>query len=492
MHNGLTETERQLRLKLRDDFLYYSSRCLVINTKNGTTEKFKLNKAQQYVHSKLEDQLKRTGRVRALILKGRQQGISTYIQGRFLWLTTHRRGIKAFILTNSHAATASLYTMTRRYYSNLPLVVKPAIAKNNGAELDFQYLDSGYRVSTSGSQGVGRGSTITLFHGSEVAYWKNGEDHLPGILQAVPDASKTEILLESTAAGPQGLFYKMCMDAYTGKSEFELIFVPWWWQDEYSDPIPDGFEPTPEEQDYMTTHGATLGNIVWRRRKINTFVRGIIDFRREYPATVEEAFSAESEEALWTREDFTNISHSKYNDLVEEYGEEETVIGFDPAGSSNEGSDENGIIIATKLGNGKVYIRKDLSGKYAPTDIVKKTIEIYWAFDADRLTIETNYGGHWVTDAFAVEDSNVYIHTVHARKGKFLRAQPVAQAYRRGLVVHVGDLSALEAEQTTWNPNDTKSKSPNRIDALVYSVQDLLDLNQAAKKDETPVLWSLG
>lgn len=448
-----------------------------------------MNRAQTYVHEQLEKQRKETGKVRAIILKGRQQGISTYIEARFLHQTTHRKGVRTFILTHAQSATQSLYTMTKRYYYNLPELVRPTISKNNVTELDFRYLDSGYRVATAGSTGVGRGSTINLLHASEVAYWPNGEDHITGVLQAVADVPNTEIIMESTASGPEGLFYKMCMDAHHGNSPYRLVFVPWFWQDEYREEVPDNFELTLEEKTYAEEYDLDSEQMLWRRNKINTFVRGIADFRREYPATVEEAFLAEAENALWLRKDIEVIPKHRFDQLLSEFEDEsDTIIGFDPAGTSKESSDESGVIVATLIGD-IVYVHHDASGRYRPDAIVSDIRNLYHRYDASRLTIETNFGGDWIPSTFEAEDPNIVIHKVHARKGKKLRAEPVAHAYRQGRVKHVGNLSKLEDEMTTWNPYDSKARSPNRIDALVYAVTDLLDI---AVKRETPVLWSAG
>lgn len=484
----MNELEIQIRRKLRGSFEYYSPRCLKITTKSGEFVPFNMNKAQQFVHEKLEQQLKETGKVRAIVLKGRQQGMSTYIQARYLWKTTQKKGVKAFILTHSASATSSLYSMTKRYYNNLPDVVKPVISKNNASELDFKFLDSGYRVATAGSSGVGRGSTIHYLHASEVAYWPNGEEHITGVLQAIADAPGTEIILESTAAGPTGLFYTMCMNAYEGKGDFELIFVPWFWQPEYRTKTPTDFQLTPEEETYKNDHGLDDDQIYWRRKKIETFIRGVADFRREYPATIQEAFTAEAENALWSRTDFKTISWNRYTELLQNADRVDTVIGYDPAGTSNENSDESGIIVSSLIDD-TVYVFNDSSGKYKPTEIVTMISNLYYKYDADRLTIETNYGGDWIPSTFESHDPNIVVHKVHARKGKRLRAEPVAQAYRQGRIVHVGDLSFLEDEMTTWNPYDQRMRSPNRIDALVYSVTDLLDIGQP---QETPVLWSAG
>ena len=61
----------------------FAKNFLVIHDKSGAERYFELNRAQQYIHDRLEAQLLATGKVRALVLKGRQQGVSTLIQARF-------------------------------------------------------------------------------------------------------------------------------------------------------------------------------------------------------------------------------------------------------------------------------------------------------------------------------------------------------------------------------------------------------------------------
>src|SRR5690606_16716741 len=115
--------------------------------------------------------------------------------------------------------------------------------------------------------------------------------------------------------------------------------------------------------------------------------------------------------------------------------------------------------------------------------------EQYHHHNANRLTVEVNYGGEWVTSAFHQEDPSINVYKIHAKKGKRLRAQPVAQAYRQGRVVHVGDLSLLEKEMLGWDSLDPKADSPNRVDAMAYGVIDLLDLVETAVPQQT--YWSI-
>jgi len=158
------------RQRLKDDFEFYARNCLKIRTKHEGLQTFVLNDAQQYIHMRLEKQIEETGKVRAIILKGRQQGVSTQVGGRFIQKTTHNKGVRAFILTHDGESTNALFEMTDRFYNNLPPQVKPVTSKANAKELHFELLDSGYKIGTAGNKAVGRGQTIQYFHGSEVAF----------------------------------------------------------------------------------------------------------------------------------------------------------------------------------------------------------------------------------------------------------------------------------------------------------------------------------
>jgi len=140
-------TAQAKRIQLMTDFEFYARNCLMIRTKEHGLQPLKLNKAQLYIHNRLQEQLKETGKVRAIVLKGRQQGMSTYVEGRFLWKVTHNKGVKAFILTHDAESTNALFEMTERYYDNLSEFVKPSAGAANAKELHFDKLDSGYKSS---------------------------------------------------------------------------------------------------------------------------------------------------------------------------------------------------------------------------------------------------------------------------------------------------------------------------------------------------------
>lgn len=321
--------EKAIRQKLKDDFIHYASKCLKIRPKKGSTTPFVLNRVQMYLHEKLEAQKGQTGKVRALVLKGRQQGCSTYVGGRFYHKVSHSFGMQAFILTHALDATSNLYKMAQRYHSNTPAIVRPQVTTSNAKELIFGKLDSGYKVGTAENKNVGRSSTIQLFHGSEIAFWNNCEEHAKGIMQAVPDEPGTEVILESTANGVGNYFHQLWQKAEAGLSEFIAVFLPWYWQEEYVKAVPEDFEATKEEADLVEQYGLSNEQLMWRRNKIVELsingVNGEKAFMQEYPNNSTEAFQLTGEDSYL---DSVLVAKARKG-LAEKYGP--MVLGVDPA-----------------------------------------------------------------------------------------------------------------------------------------------------------------
>jgi hypothetical protein len=221
---------------------------------------------------------------------------STYIQARYFHKVITGRGKKAFILTHDKEATKNLFTMANRFYDNLEPGLVPVADTANAKELYFREFDSGYSVGTAGNKSVGRSQTIQLFHGSEVGFWQFAEDHAKGILQAISNENGTEVILESTANGIGNYFHQRWIAAMGSSSDYQAIFVPWYWQPEYtSNAI--GLEPTEDESYLIELYGQdglTREHIAWRRTKISDLSKdydiGLEQFKQEYPFSANEAF----------------------------------------------------------------------------------------------------------------------------------------------------------------------------------------------------------
>lgn len=150
------------------------------------------------------------------------------------------------------------------------------------------------------------------------------------------------------------------------------------------------------------------------------------------------------------------------------------VIGVDPPG----GQTECGIVCGGLGADGHIYILDDASLSGSPETWSSTVIDTYVYWEADRIVGEKNFGGDMVEHTIRTAEGgrNVSYKNVSASRGKAIRAEPVAAQYERGKVHHVGEFPMLESEQTGWVPNSGMS-SPNRLDALVWAVTELLPGN---------------
>jgi predicted phage terminase large subunit-like protein len=156
------------------------------------------------------------------------------------------------------------------------------------------------------------------------------------------------------------------------------------------------------------------------------------------------------------------------------------VIAVDPATTSHDESDETGIVVAGLGFDGRGYVIEDLSGRFRPEEWAQIVARAFERHRADAVIAETNQGGDMVSTVLrACGATGLPVRTVHAKRGKVLRAEPVAVLYEQGRVSHVGALARLEDQLTTWDPA-ASSASPDRMDALVYALTEML-------VDERPV-----
>lgn len=376
----LSSDEIAIRQRLKDDLGHYGSRCLKIRTKSGKIEPLILNEAQLYVHRKIEEQREKTGRVRALILKARQQGLSTYIGARFYHRVTHSTGVQVFILTHEQSATDNLFGMANRFHEHCPALVRPSTGAANAKELFFDRLDSGYQVGTAGTKAVGRSKTIQLLHGSEAAFWPNASAHFAGVVQTVPELPGTEIILESTANGVGGEFHERWQQAEAGQGDYIAIFVPWFWSSEYQRPVDREFRLTDEEMDYAESYDLTYEQMAWRRAKLAELKDPML-FAQEYPATAAEAFQMTGHDSFIRPVD---VLRARKADL-EPFGP--LVLGIDP---KREGTDR--FSIAWRRGRKVLKIESDA----AVIDTLRAATKIKEIIDRDgpkKAFIDAGGGG---------------------------------------------------------------------------------------------------
>jgi hypothetical protein len=342
-----TERQReQVKARLRDDYPYYFENALKIVTKTGELIPFHLKRPQARLLLQLMAQRDAGEPQRAVLLKARQVGMSTAAQGLVICRATQRANHSARVVAHDRATAASLFSMGRTMWEQLPQAIKPTKAYQNDS-IDRKYLQFGEPSSMlrgSGLRGLnsaiqtdtakeaqaGRGLTIHTLHLSEVAFWDYAAK-MDALINAVPEHPDMLILVESTANGHN--FFKDTWDlAVGGSSGYLPFFTPWFEEDEYRRPFssederadfeaevgtgpfgedePELLRLIPEmirqwEQEFQGTrwHLAalsekdlrtrTLEHLYWRRRRIATAGGGDVErFHQEYPSTPDEAFLA--------------------------------------------------------------------------------------------------------------------------------------------------------------------------------------------------------
>ena len=328
-----TKGDDQLLIYMRD-FKQFASDCLYVRDHNtASIVPFRFNRGQEILHAVAEKQKAEQGHVHIMLLKSRRFGGSTYVEGRFYWLTSLNFNRNTFIIGHQIESTNTLFNMAKLYHERN--ILAPAIRRSNEKVLlfdteDGKGLKSEYRLATADNVDAGRSQGIHYLHGSEEAFWRDGETLLTGVLQCIPDSpAESEIFRESTANGYGNTFAEDVFDTYSEgaypyyeqngrvyawkapNSDKVLVFIPWFDIERYSKDFDTDYQRQEfeaeiskkvldrdrmiwvesEEVRLQKKYNLTLEQLHWRKWAIDNKCRGSVDkFHQEYPSTVEEAF----------------------------------------------------------------------------------------------------------------------------------------------------------------------------------------------------------
>lgn len=185
--------------------------------------------------------------------------------------------------------------------------------------------------------------------------------------------------------------------------------------------------------------------------------------------------------ALWNRDLLEKTRVGKLPEL------KRVCVAIDPAVTATDDSDETGIIVGGVGEDDHGYVLQDDSGRYSPEGWASRAIRAYHLYEANAIIAEVNNGGDLVKSAILNIDKTVRYRAVRATRGKYTRAEPVAQLYEQGKIHHVGIFSNLEDQMCSWVPGE---KSPDRIDALVWLMSDVMNIGMQIGVQYAPNLWN--
>lgn len=269
-----------------------------IRDKDARVHLIVLNWAQIDLIRELEKQMRETGRVRIIVLKARQLGFSTLIEGIEVINKFLIANCFSLVLSHEGASAKYLYNMGRRALcEKWPLGnIKLRRDRMDGMVLGPP-INSTTEVATAKNAGSGRSRTIQFLHASECAFYDNASTLMLGMMQSVPDRGSF-VFMETTANGIGNWFHQQWEQAESGLSSYLPLFYPWHKHPEYRFDFPSPAARgkyadtySVEERELVREHGLEPEQIKWRRMTIIDKCEGdVILFRQEYPMTADEAF----------------------------------------------------------------------------------------------------------------------------------------------------------------------------------------------------------
>jgi hypothetical protein len=297
-------------------FQQYARALLQIEDEGGSLVPFDLNEAQEIVYTVLKLKQAAAEPVKLLILKGRQQGMSTLCQMLIAHRMLTQPGVRCLTVGHNLGAVHDLYRKMERAVKQLPDFLKPEMEPGGERGRRMFFTDphrSSYRAdSAHDPAGVGRGMTIQVAHLTEIPQWSKPEETMQAVLATIPDTPQTLILVETTAKGASGWFYENWMDAQRKlakgeEPEFYPVFVPWFKTKRYRRKRRPG-EPALDKREraFRDQYGLTNEQVYWYRDQKQRFGERVTE---EYPSAWEEAFLSSGmpffrqEQLMWYREE---------------------------------------------------------------------------------------------------------------------------------------------------------------------------------------------
>lgn len=221
------------------------------------------------------------------------------------------------------------------------------------------------------------------------------------------------------------------------------------------------------EQTCVATRASTSAN---RANLAEAFFRSVIA-RYEGTRLGRQELDAEliedNPDALWSRDVIDRTRLRSAPDLVR------VVVAVDPPATSGANADECGIVVAGLDADGRGVVLDDRSmGGLTPLAWANRAAKAFRDHEADRIVAEANMGGEMVGAIMRQVMPQAPLRLVRATRGKLVRAEPVAALYERGLIAHVGAFAKLEDQMCDFVPGS--GRSPDRLDALVWALTDLM------------------
>ncbi len=324
---GAFRANREFALNCRKNFQWFCENNSRIINKENQRQYLKLNPSQIILYNKCKEQMERDHQVRMVIIKGRQQGISTFCRAMINWRLNYYPKTNALIVAQREKdlrekAFRNLIDMYNLQLQKMPL------GHSTSTQLKIDHGPNGYSIcfgEWAQAEGQSRGDRYNMVHLTEVDYYPDWLKFWGGLSQSIPTGNGSIVLIESTSAGHRALF-DMYQQSLSKDSPFEYVFLPWYIQPEYRLKAPEDFVLSDKEKELKERFNLDDDQLFWYRQKRLELGSDIV-LAREYPCTPEEAFSVSSNYSFF---DYDDIQKAINQPRIQDDGSP-LVVGIDPS-----------------------------------------------------------------------------------------------------------------------------------------------------------------
>lgn len=307
---------------------------------------------QLKLHNFVEKQKAEMGYVAAALVKPRQVGWSTYIQGRSHWLSTKTPGLKTLIVSHCNDSTAKFLRRIRKMCAASPPTVTPGRPVENTKEISYA---NGAHVSiaTAGSPDAVRSDNAHILHGSEETSWKNERELGASIFPALSFALGSEAYRETTSKGRNTPWHNFILEALAdervGHGRWRVFFDAYFNDPRYKVTPPFDWEPNDEAKEHAELHlrhmsqSEQMARLYWRSLMIKD-LRAVWLFKQEFPSTIDESFQS-SANTLYFPDAITRARRNGKDNLIIPDAYAPLIMGVDPARTGDR------TVIAFRQGN---------------------------------------------------------------------------------------------------------------------------------------------
>ncbi len=417
---------------------------LHIKTKDAGLIPLVLNEPQVSFSAIIKKKREENKPIRILLLKSRQEGMSTYIEALIYAFTSQRENINSLIMADIKDHANNLFEMSKLYQEMLEkehAFLAPRLKKSNEKKLEFAGIHSQIIIATAENLEAAKSHTFQLVHLSESSHYRDLKTLMSDLNQTVPELPGTMIILETTANGKEH-FYDLWIDAIQDKNDWMPVFIPWFALAEYSRPLVEGklyhikgikfdadeseYTFNKEEKEIKEQFKLTEEQLNWRRYTIVNKCDGVMaTFNEQYPDSWRKAFQASGANFFNTKaldkqiaqrpkvigdvfkEEMKHIFRTMPQGKVKIYdypvSYEQYIITIDA--SEALGSDEGNILVINKRLNRTVAV---VNGQYPPEVLADVASKLGYFYNGALIAPESKGYGYMVIQHLSQTYGNIY------------------------------------------------------------------------------------